>query len=115
MSKIPDDIMRAATALFIEIREMQGEPSSAKIEAIAGYLCDERQRHAEVMEEVRKVLTSSDALLKRMMHVHVAPDQCKEETVAESRRWFFDNGGTLACLADQFEAIRALLSRLEEL
>jgi len=83
MSKIPDDIMRAATALFIEIREMQGEPSSAKIEAIAGYLCDERQRHAEVMEEVKKAALEEAARIAERTGRNNEDDWPGETWIAE--------------------------------
>lgn len=76
-------------------------------------LLSERQRTSDLIEEVKRVLGSSDELLKRVMHVHVAPDECTSY-VADSQRWLMENGGTLACLADQFASVRALLSKLEE-
>ncbi len=105
MSAIPDDIMRAATAAFNEIRGMQGEPSSAKIEAIAGYLCDERQRTDNLIEEVRK---AADMVLNNPAFF---------TTTYEARPYAmitFDNAALAHRFSDGLAALRALLSRLEE-
>ncbi len=63
--------------------------------------------------ELVEALLSSMALIDRLMHVHVAPDECTSY-VEQSRQWFYDNGGTLAALADQQAANRAALSNIGE-
>jgi len=52
------------------------------------------------LETAREALEGSMSLINRLMHVHVAPDECTSY-VEPSRKWLCDNGGTLACIADQ--------------
>ena len=61
---------------------------------------DAIERLQKELETAREALEGSMSLINRLMHVHVAPDECTSY-VEPSRKWFCDNGGTLACIADQ--------------
>lgn len=61
---------------------------------------DEIDRLNRELAEAREALKESSQLIDRMMHVHVAPDECTSY-VEPSRRWFMENGGSLAAIADQ--------------
>lgn len=52
------------------------------------------------LAEARDALLGSMGLIDRIMHVHVAPDECTSY-VEGSRRWFSVNGGSLAAIAEQ--------------
>lgn len=60
------------------------------------------------LAEARAALEDSQKLINRIMHVHVAPDECTGY-VEDSRAWFSSNGGTLGCIAEQNERNQAVL------
>lgn len=68
----------------------------------------ELDRLVHEKDEAQAALKASIELINRMMHVHVAPDECTSY-VEESRKWFADNGGSLAAIAERQEANRSAL------
>lgn len=75
---------------------------------LAEQAADEIDRLTRELAEAREALKASSELINRMMHVHVAPDECTSY-VQSSRKWFMENGGSLAAIADQQEMNRRAL------
>lgn len=64
-----------------------------------------------VKDAVRGLEASSE-LINRLMHVHVAPDECTSY-VEGSRKWLMENGGSLAAIAEQQAVNRSLMEKPE--
>ncbi len=107
MSEIPDDIMQAASRAYFDAFDENDQASIHAVLRNIGYaILHERQRQAEVMEEVRKVLEPfadvADAILAE------APVDAGYFSV------FMDcEGKSWRLTTDQLRAARALLSKLE--
>jgi len=84
-------------------RDFNGDGAKLAKEA-----ADEIDRLNAQLAEAREALEASSQLINRMMHVHVAPDECTSY-VDGSRKWFMENGGSLAAIAEQQEANRSAL------
>lgn len=67
----------------------------------------------ETVKALRSALEASQTLINRLMHVYVAPDECTSYVKA-STQWFWDNGGTLAAIAEQNEINRSALTPSSE-
>lgn len=74
---------------------------------------DRAASHQATCEKLAKALEDSSELINRLMHVHVAPDECTS-FVKPSSQWLWDNGGTLACIAEQTANNRQALSYRKE-
>ena len=98
MSEIPDDIMKSAHAVYDAALSDGFRSGSIKI--IAKAILSERQRQTEVMEEVRKE-ARRQALEEAAILVEAHPMRFAGQNENYVRR-------------SMAEAVRALLSRLEE-
>lgn len=99
-------------ALQAEIERLKGERDRWEKHATTGDGVLERTRAKLTIAEfeasaLRKALEQSVELIDHLMHVHVAPDECSS-FVSTSRKWFAENGGTLACIAEQQKRARTL-------
>lgn len=71
------------------------------------------QAAEQKLADAERAIQSSSDLINRLMHVHVAPDECTSY-VEPSRKWFMDNGGSLAAIADQQTVNRAFIKEAGE-
>lgn len=104
MSEIPDDIMQAAAAVS---RTLSRTPLKDEPTVIAKAILAERQRQAEVTEEVRKVLEPFAAECATW-----ADDKAPDDYVIKIKLYSKVMSSKLR--VGDLRATRALLSRLEE-
>ena len=105
MSEIPDDIMQAATEIVERIAKQHVWKGDC-VADVAQAILSERHRHAEVMEEVRKVLREAVSTLECYADPSGYADGFDEPYGSEET-----HPGLLA--ESTLKAVRALLSRLE--
>lgn len=106
MSEIPDDIMQAASKAYFDAFDENDQASiHAVLRNIGSAILSERQRQAEVMEEVRKV---ADLVVNNPAFFTTTYEERPYATIT------FDNAEAAHRFNDGLIGLRALLSRLEE-